>query len=81
MAVLARPVQWVNLADVRLRVEQYTLGPEIVLESEVKAGRLVQVLTQYQGPARPMHIVYPPTRRPTAKLRSFVDAMVAEFGH
>ncbi len=58
-----------------------TLGPEIVLESEVKAGRLVQVLTQYQCPARPMHIVYPPTRRPTAKLRSFVDAMVAEFGN
>jgi DNA-binding transcriptional LysR family regulator len=57
-----------------------TLGPEIILANEVKAGRLVQVLGDYQGPSRPMHVVYPPTRQPTTKLRSFVDALVAEFG-
>lgn len=57
-----------------------TLGPEIILANEVKAGRLVQILPEYEGPTRPMHAVYPPTRQPTAKLRSFVDALVAEFG-
>lgn len=57
-----------------------TLGPESVLADEVKAGRLVPVLTHYDIPARPMHVVYPASRKPTAKLRSFVDALIAEFG-
>ncbi|MBK1663378.1 LysR family transcriptional regulator [Rhodospirillum rubrum] len=57
-----------------------TLGPESVLAEEVAAGRLVRVLPDYQGPARPMHVLYPAGRRPTVKLRSFVDAVVEEFG-
>jgi DNA-binding transcriptional LysR family regulator len=57
-----------------------TLGPESILADEVKAGRLVHVLPDYEGPARPMHVLYPATRKPTIKLKSFVDALVAEFG-
>ncbi|KEY57632.1 LysR substrate-binding domain-containing protein [Serratia sp. DD3] len=56
-----------------------TLGPESILEPEVKAGRLVRILSDYEGPARPMHVVYPASRKPTIKLRSFVDALMAEF--
>ncbi|MBV8048425.1 MAG: LysR family transcriptional regulator [Paludibacterium sp.] len=57
-----------------------TLGPEDVLASEIAAGRLVRVLPGYEGPARPMHVLYPANRRPTAALRSFVEAMTATFG-
>ncbi|PVZ86648.1 hypothetical protein C9426_14605 [Serratia sp. S1B] len=56
-----------------------TLGPENILEPEVKAGRLVRVLSDYEGPARPMHVLYPASRKPTIKLRSFIDALIAEF--
>lgn len=57
-----------------------TLGPESVLNAEIMAGRLVRVLPDYEGPARPMHVLYPAGRRPTVKVRSFVEAVVEEFG-
>ncbi|MCX5515328.1 LysR family transcriptional regulator [Kaistia algarum] len=57
-----------------------TLGPESVLSAELAAGRLVRVLSEYEGPARPMHVIYPASRRPTVKLRSFVEAVVEAFG-
>jgi DNA-binding transcriptional LysR family regulator len=56
------------------------LGPESVLSAEIEAGRLLRVLPDYEGPARPLHILYPAGRRPTVKVKSFVDALVAEFG-
>ncbi len=56
------------------------LGPETILAAELSTGRLVRVLANYEGPAKPMHVVYPVTRKPTIKLRSFVDALVTEFG-
>lgn len=57
-----------------------TLGPESVLAPEIQAGRLVRLLSDYEGPARPMHVLTSAARRPTASLRSFVDAVVEEFG-
>ena len=57
-----------------------TLGPESVLAPEIEAGRLVRVLPDYEGPARPMHVLYPAGRRPTVKVRSFVEALVEAFG-
>ncbi len=57
-----------------------TLGPESVLNGEIAAGRLVRVLPDYRGPARPMHVLHPAARRPTVKVRSFVAALLAEFG-
>jgi len=63
-------------------VEGYgiTLGPEGVLSGEIAAGRLVRVLPDYEGPSRPMHVLYPAGRRPTVKVKSFIDAIVDEFG-
>jgi DNA-binding transcriptional LysR family regulator len=58
-----------------------TLGPENILATEMEAGRLVRVLPDYEGPARPMHVLYPANHRPTAKLRSFIEALIAEFGN
>lgn len=57
-----------------------TLGPADVLVPEINAGRLVQVLPDYMGPSRPMHVLYPSHRKPTAKIRSFIEALVSAFG-
>ena len=57
-----------------------TLQAEDMLREDIASGRLVQVLSNYGAPTRPMHIVFMPDRRPTPKLRSFVDFIVAEFG-
>ena len=37
------------------------------------SGALVQVLPDWQGPSLPVHVVYPPNRHLSAKLRAFVD--------
>jgi len=56
------------------------LGPVGVLEHEFASGRLVRLLPSFDGPSRPMHVVYLADRRPTAKLRGFIDAVAEAFG-
>lgn len=55
------------------------LQPAILLEADVRAGRLIQLLPMHELPARPMHVVYPPDRYRSPKLRSFVDFLVERF--
>ncbi|MGL9751240.1 MAG: LysR substrate-binding domain-containing protein [Symbiopectobacterium sp.] len=57
-----------------------TLGPSDVLGKEIDAGRLVQVVPDYEGPARPIHVLVPAARRQTVKIRCFVDALREAFG-
>jgi DNA-binding transcriptional LysR family regulator len=57
-----------------------TMGPEDVLAKEIQAGRLIRILPDYEGPSRPMHVLYPANRRPTAKIRSFIEALIGKFG-
>jgi DNA-binding transcriptional LysR family regulator len=57
------------------------LQPLELVRPELDAGRLVRILPEYSAPTRPMHIMYPPDRRLTPKLRSFIDFVVAAFGH
>ena len=56
------------------------MQPEALLSADVAAGRLVRVLPEHQLAQRPMHIIYPPDRRVSPKVRSFVDFVVAAFG-
>ncbi|CAN7625126.1 LysR substrate-binding domain-containing protein [Phyllobacterium sp. LjRoot231] len=51
-----------------------------MLRDDLVSGRLVRVLPNYETPSRPMHILFAPDRRPTPKLRSFVDFVAATFG-
>lgn len=76
-----RSNDWAALLNAALASQGITLGPEIVLSAELASGRLVRVLPDYDGPTKPMHLLYPATRRPTATLRAFIDAMVREFGN
>ncbi|WP_049623814.1 LysR family transcriptional regulator [Frateuria defendens] len=56
------------------------LQPEVLLADDLAAGRLVQVLPEWAPPATPMHLLYAPDRRPTAKLRSVIDFLLERFG-
>lgn len=56
------------------------LQPEVLVSEDLAAKRLVRVLPEYEAPPRPMHLVYLPDRRPTPKLRSFIEFAVARFG-
>lgn len=61
-------------------------GQGILLQSAemvgplIASGKLTRLLSDYEVPARPFHILFAPDRRPTPKLRSFVDFAVKEFG-
>jgi DNA-binding transcriptional LysR family regulator len=56
------------------------LQAEDMLREDLASGRLVTVLPDYAPPSRPMHILFAPDRRPTPKLRSFIDFVVTNFG-
>lgn len=75
-----RSNDWKALLHAAIEGFGVTLGPENVLLPEIAAGRLVHVLPDWEGPVRPVHILTPAGRRPTAKVRSFVEAVVEEFG-
>jgi len=42
-------------------------------------GSLVSVLDDWKRPPHPMHVLYPPNRHLSAKLRVFVDWVTAIF--
>jgi len=56
------------------------LQPEMMLEREIAEGRLIRLFADLPAPTFPVHIVYLPERKLTAKLASFVDFMIARFG-
>lgn len=56
------------------------MQPEILLAEDVRAGRLVPLLADFLVRARPMHVLTFPDRKPTPKIRSFVDFLIARFG-
>ena len=56
------------------------LQSAFLLQADVQAGRLVQLLPSYTLPSRPMSLVYLPDRYRSPKLRSFVDFLVERFG-
>jgi DNA-binding transcriptional LysR family regulator len=56
------------------------LQPESVLAEDIAAGRLVQVLPDWEFRTTPMYLIYAQDSRPTAKLRSIIDFLLERFG-
>ncbi|EZP71508.1 LysR family transcriptional regulator [Novosphingobium resinovorum] len=56
------------------------LQPSELVTQPLADGRLIRLLPGWEPPTRPMHLLYAPDRRPTPKLRSFIDFAVAAFG-
>ncbi len=54
--------------------------PDIMLASDLAAGRLVRVLADYAAPSLPLCLLTLPQRRPTPKLRSFVTFITERVG-
>jgi DNA-binding transcriptional LysR family regulator len=51
-----------------------------MLEHDIATGKLIRLFPDLPAPAFPVHIVYLPERKLTAKLASFVDFVIARFG-
>lgn len=75
-----RSTNWAALLQAAVAGHGITLGPAAVLEKEICAGRLERVLPEYEEPSRPMHALLPAGMRPTVKIRTFMEALKAEFG-
>ncbi|MFM2486457.1 LysR family transcriptional regulator [Celerinatantimonas yamalensis] len=74
-----RSNDWKALLHAAIESYGITLGPKDILQKEIDQGNLIQILTDYQAPSRPMHILTPPTHRPIAKVRCFVEALKENF--
>ena len=54
--------------------------PGILVDADIEAGRLVEVLPEYPAPARQINLLYLRDRQMSPKLRSFVEFVVERFG-
>ena len=52
------------------------MQPLALLAADLAAGRLVRVIPEFQPRSRQVRLVYLPDRRPTPKLRAFIDFAV-----
>jgi DNA-binding transcriptional LysR family regulator len=79
-AVAPRTRLFVNQVDVAIAAVVAGRGVTRVLsyqaEPEIRAGRLRRVLTAFEPPPVPIHIVHPEGRRASARVRAFVDFAV-----
>jgi DNA-binding transcriptional LysR family regulator len=55
------------------------LQPEAVLADDLEAGRLLPVLPEWSLLPSPMYLIYAQDTRPTAKLRSAIDFLLARL--
>lgn len=55
------------------------LQPALMLENDMATGKLVRLFADLPAPTFPVHVVYLPERKLTAKLASFVDFMTARL--
>jgi DNA-binding transcriptional LysR family regulator len=56
------------------------LLPTFLVGEDLRSGRLVRLLPDYPPPEQALHALYPPGRHLSAKVRSFIDFLVARFG-
>lgn len=70
-----------NLPDVALHAARAGHGLAMLLSyqlaADLDAGRLVAVLARWEPPPLPIHVVHGAGRRPSARVRAFVDHAVA----
>lgn len=57
----------------------FIIEPTFFLYSDVKSGALETALIDFEWSAASLHVVYPPTRQVSARVRAFADAVIARF--
>lgn len=55
--------------------------PIYMLTKDLKTGRLISVLKEFEGPKRPIHAVYLHRMHLSAKVRTFVDFLYQQYQH
>ncbi|MHC5351101.1 LysR family transcriptional regulator [Pseudomonas sp. A46] len=82
-SVVVRPRLIVNNGEALVQAAVDGLGlvslPRFLLEENLAAGRLIEVLADYPLPASQIYAVCPPGRRLPAKVRAFIDFLVVRF--
>jgi DNA-binding transcriptional LysR family regulator len=53
--------------------------PTYAVQEAIRAGKLVPVLEEWGTPVLPVHVIYPPNRYLSAKVRVFIDWAIALF--
>jgi DNA-binding transcriptional LysR family regulator len=54
--------------------------PDVLVRQDLAEGKLVKLLSDYQPPSRPLHLLYGQDRYRSPKLRGFVDYLVGVLG-
>ncbi|MBK5531014.1 LysR family transcriptional regulator [Pseudomonas sp. TH08] len=54
--------------------------PDALVERDLRDGKLVTVVADYQPPSRPLHLLYAPDRYRLPKLRRFVEFAMQTWG-
>ncbi len=67
------------LAEAAVRGVGIVFAPAFVVGADVRAGRLVPLLQDYVPRPVPIYAVYPSRKHLSAKVRRFVDALIARF--
>ena len=57
----------------------YIVEPSFFVVEHIEKGVLQPVLCDYVWSNANMHVLYPPTRQLSKRVRSFVDVLVAKF--
>ncbi|WP_232000342.1 LysR substrate-binding domain-containing protein [Pseudomonas asplenii] len=71
-----------TLAKVNAALSDFgiTLCVEDVLMPYVQRGEWVVLFEDFEGPTYPVNLIYPTDRRPSAKVRHFIDEVVDALG-
>ena len=69
------------LAEAAARGAGVVFEPAFIAGPDVRAGRLVPLLQDFEPPATPIYAVYPSRKHLSAKVRIFVDFLVERFSH
>lgn len=69
------------LRDAAVKGRGIALLPTFIIAPELRTGKLRPVLSKYKAPELSVCALYPPTRHLPAKVRLFIDFLVARFGN
>ena len=67
------------LAAIAVRDGGIVYEPDFIVDGDIRAGRLVQLLPGYQGGTADIWAVYPSRRHLSAKVSAFVDFLTGKF--
>ena len=67
------------LAEAAARGAGIVFEPTFIVGPEVRAGRLVPLLQEFEPPPVPIYAVYPSRKHLSAKVRRFVEFLLVRF--